>query len=467
MRRGLAWALTLPLVLLGTQAAHALAYDLVYPQAHERVLARDRSRLSHLPPVVLALAGAVALAALCVAAVDAARGRSQRKLPAWAFALLPPAMFVVQEVLELSLHTGTFGWRALSAPTFLPGLLLQLPIAVAAYAAARLLLRTAVRVGRALAQPHTLRVFLQLVAPPAPTALRARAVVGGCSSRGPPGPPRSEAVQKATKGEGQMRHRLALGALVALAALTFAASAFAHARLSPAVGLAKQLQVFTLAVPTEKENAKTTTIELTLPSGFSIDSFVPSPGWTRSVQQTGSGESAVIQKVTWSGGSVPTGEDATFSFLALPASAKTYTFAVRQTYSDDSVVDWTGAGVVRRAGTHDQGRLVARRRRHVDPRLRRDRARRNRAHRRRRRLARPRRQGPRMTAQADRLGRRARGRRRGRRHRARPAARNAGPSMSAERDTSGAAARRRRPRRRFRRGRAERACGDRRVGGRR
>ena len=34
MRRGLAWALTLPLVLLGTQAAHALAYDLVYPEAH-------------------------------------------------------------------------------------------------------------------------------------------------------------------------------------------------------------------------------------------------------------------------------------------------------------------------------------------------------------------------------------------------------------------------------------------------
>ena len=139
-----------------------------------------------------------------------------------------------------------------------------------------------------------------------------------------------------------MRHRLALGALVALAALMFATSAFAHARVSPAVGLAKQLQVFTLAVPTEKENATTTTIELTLPSGFGIDSFVPSPGWKRSVQQQGSGEEAVVQKVTWSGGSVPTGEDATFSFLAQPASAKTYTFGVKQTYSDGSVVDWSG-----------------------------------------------------------------------------------------------------------------------------
>ena len=38
MRRSLAWALTLPLVLLGTEAAHALAYEVVYPQAHARIL---------------------------------------------------------------------------------------------------------------------------------------------------------------------------------------------------------------------------------------------------------------------------------------------------------------------------------------------------------------------------------------------------------------------------------------------
>jgi uncharacterized protein YcnI len=139
-----------------------------------------------------------------------------------------------------------------------------------------------------------------------------------------------------------MRHRLALGALVALGALTFSASAFAHARVSPPVALSKQLQLFTLAVPTEKENAQTTTVELTLPTGFSIDSFVPSPGWKRNVQQTGSGDSAVIQQVTWSGGSVPTGEDSTFSFLAAPAASKTYTFSVKQTYSDGSVVQWNG-----------------------------------------------------------------------------------------------------------------------------
>jgi uncharacterized protein YcnI len=131
-------------------------------------------------------------------------------------------------------------------------------------------------------------------------------------------------------------------AVVALAALAFASSAWAHAELSPPVGVAKRLQLFTLAVPTEKEDAQTTGIELTVPNGFAIDSFVPSPGWKRSVQQSGSGEGAVIQKVTWSGGSTPSEEDSVFAFLASPSSAKTYTFTVRQTYSDGSVVDWSG-----------------------------------------------------------------------------------------------------------------------------
>ena len=132
-----------------------------------------------------------------------------------------------------------------------------------------------------------------------------------------------------------------MGAAALLGLLT-AAPAFAHAELSPPVTVAKTLQLFTLAVPTEKEGATTTTIELTLPSGFGIDSFVPSPGWKREVQQAGSGEDAVIQKVTWTGGNVPTEEDSVFQFLASASSAKTYTFAVRQTYSDGSIVDWSG-----------------------------------------------------------------------------------------------------------------------------
>jgi uncharacterized protein YcnI len=131
-------------------------------------------------------------------------------------------------------------------------------------------------------------------------------------------------------------------AAVALAALAIPAAASAHAVVSPVVVEAKQLQFFTLSVPTEKEDATTTTIELTPPSGFNIDSFQPSPGWKRDVQSTGSGEEATVTKVTWSGGKVPTEEDAVFGFNASTSGAKTYVFNVRQTYSDGEVVDWSG-----------------------------------------------------------------------------------------------------------------------------
>jgi uncharacterized protein YcnI len=140
------------------------------------------------------------------------------------------------------------------------------------------------------------------------------------------------------------RARTGVFALLAgtLGALILASGAWAHAEISPPVAKAKAGQVFTLAVPTEEEGATTTKIELTPPAGFAIDSFAASPGWKRSVQQTGSGEEAVIQKVTWTGGDVPTGEDSVFQFLASPSSSKTYTFNVRQTYSNGKVVDWAG-----------------------------------------------------------------------------------------------------------------------------
>jgi periplasmic copper chaperone A len=133
-------------------------------------------------------------------------------------------------------------------------------------------------------------------------------------------------------------------ALLAVPALALAASspAWAHAHVSPPVAQAKDSTLFTLAVPTEKENATTTKVELTPPAGFAIDSFVAAPGWKRDVAATGSGEEAVIQRVTWSGGSVPTGEATGFQFLASPDGSKTYAFKVRQTYSDGSVVDWAG-----------------------------------------------------------------------------------------------------------------------------
>jgi uncharacterized protein len=138
--------------------------------------------------------------------------------------------------------------------------------------------------------------------------------------------------------------RVALVALVvAGVGLVLPALASAHARISPPVSVANELQLYSLAVPTEKSGLTTTKIVMTVPAGFGIDSFVPPPaGWHMQEQQTGAGNSAVITKATWSGGNTPTGEDSLFQFLGQPSSAATYTFQVQQTYSDGSIVDWAG-----------------------------------------------------------------------------------------------------------------------------
>ena len=155
MRRRLTWLAALPLMLAGTEAAHGVAYRLVFPQASLRfhVLASTGHGYLSWLPLVLGVAGALGVVGLGAAVADTARGRAVGSLPPAAFAFLPPLAFVLQEVLELSLHTGTIGWHAFAEPTFLPGLALQLPFALLAYVAARLLLRAAIRLGRMLSAP--------------------------------------------------------------------------------------------------------------------------------------------------------------------------------------------------------------------------------------------------------------------------------------------------------------------------
>jgi hypothetical protein len=186
MRRRLAWGVALPLALAGTQAAHAFAYALVYPEASLRGAALAATGPSYFAwlPAMLAGAAACALLSLGGAIVSAARGHTEPCAPAWALAFLAPTVFCLQEILELSLHTGTFAWHAVLAPTFLPGLALQLPFALAAYLAARLLLRAATALGRALAgarTPRGVRIFGLR-----PKPLFVRMLLRSLAARGPP-----------------------------------------------------------------------------------------------------------------------------------------------------------------------------------------------------------------------------------------------------------------------------------------
>jgi uncharacterized protein YcnI len=146
------------------------------------------------------------------------------------------------------------------------------------------------------------------------------------------------------KSSRRLARGAALTALAAALALLVPAVAGAHARVSPAVSVSGKLQLYSLAVPTEKSGATTSRIVMSVPSGFGIDSFAPPPpGWKMHLAQTGSGDSAVVTRVTWTGGHTPTGEDSLFQFLGQPDAARTYTFHVEQTYSDGSIVNWSGS----------------------------------------------------------------------------------------------------------------------------
>ena len=192
MRRCLAWLVAVPLMLVGSEAAHVLAYRIAYPAVPARLhvlLVTGHGYMRWLP-LAFGVAGAVVALSLLATAADAARGRRTRGLPAWAFALLTPLAWIVQEHLELLLHTGVFPWHEVGRPTFLPGLALQLPFAALAYLAARLLLRVAEEGGRAVARvapPRVRVVALAAVAPAREPRLPRIAVISrGLAKRGPP-----------------------------------------------------------------------------------------------------------------------------------------------------------------------------------------------------------------------------------------------------------------------------------------
>jgi hypothetical protein len=175
MRRGLAWLVAVPLMIMGSQVAHVLAYRIVYPNASVRL--QDLVETGHgymsALPLVLGIAGAIIAFSLATTVLDTARGRGVRSLPPWAFAFLPVVGFALQEYLERWLAWGFLPWAAALQPTFAVGIALQLPFGGLAYLAARFLLRAAKDLGRHLVRvpPPRLRLAPCLLRVPAAQAL--------------------------------------------------------------------------------------------------------------------------------------------------------------------------------------------------------------------------------------------------------------------------------------------------------
>jgi hypothetical protein len=149
-----AWLIPLPLAVASWLGAHCLAYWLVSPEgAGHMGMHHDHGHayLGYTPALaVWGLALLVAGLVLCVG--DGLRGRQPQPPPVKLFILLPPVGFAVQEHLERLIGTGGIPPDLVLEPTFVAGIALQLPFALAALLVAHALCTIGFGIGWVLAR---------------------------------------------------------------------------------------------------------------------------------------------------------------------------------------------------------------------------------------------------------------------------------------------------------------------------
>ena len=144
-----------------------------------------------------------------------------------------------------------------------------------------------------------------------------------------------------------MRKRLSLRALTVLLGAAFAVmagagAAFAHVTVSSPGAVKGGYATVTIKVPTESATASTVGLKLQLPADtpFSAVSVQPKPGWSYTVDKTGSDVSAITWSATADG--IKPGEFDTFnvSIGPLPKDKDSVTFKAIQSYSDGTTANW-------------------------------------------------------------------------------------------------------------------------------
>lgn len=190
-RRRLVWVLCLALAAIGSLAGHWLAYVLAAPGHAERagLLAGTGHGYLAYAPVVVGLCVAAILVSLVGCVVHAKGGQRNVGMPPLLFAVLPAVAFTVQEHLERLLHHGGGSALAAADPLFFFGLLIQLPLALAALAVARALLAFAenlVKPGRGVWRVARVATPSGLVPIPAVSPPRISALALGHGQRSPP-----------------------------------------------------------------------------------------------------------------------------------------------------------------------------------------------------------------------------------------------------------------------------------------
>src|SRR5258708_680758 len=88
---------------------------------------------------------------------------------------------------------------------------------------------------------------------------------------------------------------------------SFAFPAFAHVIVHPSQAGVAAFQEFSMSVPTEKDNP-TVGIKLLIPDGLQMVTPNVKAGWTITVKKNGTGDTAPVTEIDWTGGSIPSGQ---------------------------------------------------------------------------------------------------------------------------------------------------------------
>lgn len=191
-RRRVAGVVSLALMAVGGLTAHALAYRLVDSEtggAHGAAHEQEVHGYLAYWPLCVAVSGAALIVSLAAIAFTRARSHARLAPPLWLFALVPPLGFAVQEHLERLIASGVFPYAVTLEATFVVGLILQLPFALAAYLAARALIALAVAVARRRRGGERRRRRTstpRFPRPLSPAVASAPALALGYGERGPP-----------------------------------------------------------------------------------------------------------------------------------------------------------------------------------------------------------------------------------------------------------------------------------------
>jgi hypothetical protein len=153
MKPRAAWFIPVPLAVASWMGAHCLAYWLVAPGGEQHMGMHAEGSHSYLgyTPAIALWALALILGGLLLCAREGMRGRRPSPPPVHLFMLLPPIGFTLQEHLERLIGTGGIPPDIVLEPTFLAGLALQLPFAIAALLVAHALNAVGFEIGRTLA----------------------------------------------------------------------------------------------------------------------------------------------------------------------------------------------------------------------------------------------------------------------------------------------------------------------------